>query len=132
MAMTDPIADMLTRVRNAQCARKKDVIIPASKVKTEILGILKEEGYVGNITVVKEDSKSKLKVELKYGPDNKGVIAEVKRLSKPGRRLYVKSDAIPDIVNGLGVAIVSTSKGVMSDKKARELGLGGELICSVY
>lgn len=132
MAMTDPIADMLTRVRNALKARHKEVSMPCSKVKEEILTLLKEEGYINDYKTVEEDGRKALKVELKYGPANRSVITELKRVSKPGRRVYVASIEIPHILGGLGVAILSTSKGIVTDKKAKKLGVGGELICTVF
>ncbi|MBI5560372.1 MAG: 30S ribosomal protein S8 [Deltaproteobacteria bacterium] len=127
MAMTDTIADMLTRIRNALKAKKTEVVIPRSKMKCEIARILKEEGYIRDYA-----SNAAIKIQLKYGPSSANVINEIKRISKPGKRVYVGKDEIPMVMNGLGVAILSTPKGVMADRKAREAGVGGELICSVY
>lgn len=130
--MTDPIADMLTRVRNAIQARKREVVMPSSNVKFEIAKILKEEGYLKDAGLIKEDKRTYLKLQIKYTPAKKGVITGIKRVSKPGLRKYAGSDALPKVLNGMGIAIVSTSKGIMTDKKARELGIGGELLCTVY
>ena len=132
MAMTDPIADMLTRVRNAVTARHKEVIVPGSKIKGEIAKILKDEGFISDFSVEKQGAASNLRIALKYGENNAKVITEIKRISKPGRRVYVAGSEIPNVMNGLGVCILSTSKGVLSDKKAKEMGVGGELICSLY
>lgn len=132
MSMTDPIADMLTRIRNAIQARQQEVIMPASGVKLEIAKILKEEGYIKDVSSFKEDSRSLLKVALKFGPTKKYSITSLKRVSKPGLRKYVGKEEIPKVLNGLGIAIISTSKGLMTDRKAREQGVGGELICTIY
>jgi small subunit ribosomal protein S8 len=132
MSMTDPIADMLTRIRNAIRARKSDFTVAASNTKAEIAKILKEEGYIKDFSFVKEDSRSLIKVQLKYTAAKKSSISNIKRVSKPGLRKYVGKEDIPRVLNGLGIAIISTSKGVMTDRKARELGVGGELICTVY
>lgn len=132
MSMTDPIADMLTRIRNAIQARQQEVIMPASGVKLEIAKILKEEGYIKDVSSFKEDSRNLLKVALKFGPTKKYSITSLKRVSKPGLRKYVGKEEIPKVLNGLGIAIISTSKGLMTDRKAREQGVGGELICTIY
>jgi len=132
MSMTDPIADMLTRIRNAIQARHAEVTMPASKVKVEIAKILKEEGYIKDFTTLKAEGFNHLKVVLKYSPSKASSITVIKRVSKPGLRKYVGKDDIPRILNGLGVAIISTSNGLMSDRKARELGVGGEVLCSIY
>ena len=133
MAMTDPIADMLTRIRNGLQAGHETVDIPASKMKTEIARILKQEGFINGYTVVGETAKEKtITVELKYGPDNQKVITGLKRISKPGLRVYAKGDNIPRVLNGLGVAIISTSKGLMSDRDARKANLGGEVVAYVW
>lgn len=132
MSMTDPIADMLTRIRNAIQARHAEVSMPASKVKAEIAKILKEEGYIKEFATIKADKFSNLKVTLKYSASKASSITNIKRISKPGLRKYVGKDEIPRILNGLGVAIISTSGGLMSDRKARELGVGGEILCTVY
>ena len=133
MAMTDPIADMLTRIRNGLQAGHETVAIPASKVKIEIARILKQEGFINNYTVEGETVKDKVvTIELKYGPDNTKVITGLKRISKPGLRVYAKGDNIPRVLNGLGVAIISTSKGLMSDRDARKANLGGEVVAYVW
>ena len=133
MAMTDPIADMLTRIRNGLQAGHETVEIPASKVKIEIARILKQEGFINNYTVEGETAKDKVvTIELKYGPDNTKVITGLKRISKPGLRVYAKGDNIPRVLNGLGVAIISTSKGLMSDRDARKANLGGEVVAYVW
>lgn len=132
MAMTDPIADLLTKIRNAQQARHKEVVSAASSVKTEILKILKEEGFIKDFSLIKEDNKPYIKILLKYSAAKKGVISSIKRVSKPGLRVYVGKDEIPKVLNGLGTAVISTSKGVMTDRTAREQGVGGELLLTVY
>ena len=132
MSMTDPIADMLTRIRNAMRAKHKELTVAASNTKTEIAKILKEEGFIKDFGMIKEDGRSRMRVLLKYGSSKKGAITNIKKISKPGLRKYVGKEEIPRVLNGLGIAIVSTSKGVMTDKKARELGVGGEVICTVY
>lgn len=132
MPTTDTIADMLTRIRNANRAQHKEVEVPQSRVKLEIANILKEEGYIKNYTSIKKDSREIIKIELKYDSSKKGVISVIRRISKPALRRYVKKDRIPKVLNGLGLAILSTSKGIVSDRKARELCVGGELICTVY
>ena len=131
MTMTDPIADMLTRIRNANTAGHATVDIPASKMKKSIAGILKEEGYISNFEVNAESNM--LDLELKYGANKKErVIVGLKRISKPGLRVYVKHEELPRVLNGLGIAIISTSKGIMTDKKARENGLGGEVLAYIW
>lgn len=132
MATMDPIADMLTRIRNANRARHKDVEIPWSKLKLEIAKILKEEGYIKECEHIKSNGHSAIKIQLKYEPSKKGIISMIKRVSKPGLRIYIKKDNVAKVLNGLGISILSTSKGVVTDKKAREMGIGGELICTVY
>lgn len=132
MATTDTIADMLTRIRNANRARHKDVEIPASNFKLEIARILKEEGYIKEYELMKNNKQGVIKVQLKYEPSKKGIVSTIKRVSKPGLRIYVKKDKIAKVLNGLGISILSTSKGILTDKKAREIGVGGELICTVY
>ncbi|MBI1911253.1 MAG: 30S ribosomal protein S8 [Deltaproteobacteria bacterium] len=132
MSMTDPIADMLTRVRNAIQARQNEFTIPSSGIKLEIAKILKEEGYIKDFGTSKDGNVSFLKIVLKYTSAKKSSITNIKRISKPGLRKYVGKDEIPKVLNGLGIAIVSTSKGIMTDRKARELGVGGELLCTVF
>ncbi|KGF46384.1 30S ribosomal protein S8 [Veillonella montpellierensis DNF00314] len=128
MVMTDPIADMLTRIRNANSALHETVDIPASKMKAAVLDILLEEGFVKSVEVVENN----LKVTLKYGSNKERVITGIKRISKPGLRVYAKKEELPRVLGGLGIAVISTSKGVMSDKKARKEGLGGEVIAYVW
>ncbi len=130
MSMTDPIADLLTRVRNAQSAGKATVTMPASKVKLAIAEVLKSEGYVGDISTDEEDGKPVMTVELRYF-EGRGVIDKIKRISRPGLRIYRSAGDLPKVDGGLGVAIVSTSKGVMTDREARAAGHGGEVLCTV-
>ena len=133
MAITDPIADMLTRIRNGLQANFETVEIPASKMKIEIARILKQEGFINNYSVAGDTAKEKtITVELKYGPDKQKVITGLKRISKPGLRVYAKGNNIPRVLNGLGVAIISTSKGLMSDRDARKANLGGEVVAYVW
>jgi small subunit ribosomal protein S8 len=131
MPVTDQIADYLTRIRNAGNARHKYVLIPSSKYKVAITEILKDQGYVGDFEEVKDNVQSQLKIHLRYF-QGKPVINEIKRVSKPGRRVYVSSEKLPRIKNGLGTAIISTSKGVMNDKQARKFNVGGEFICYLW
>jgi len=130
MSMTDPIADMLTRIRNAQRAEKQSVAIPASKVKAAIAQVLKDEGYVEDFAVRELEGRQTLEISLKYYA-GKPVIEKIERVSRPGLRIYRPKDELPKVMNGLGVAIVSTSRGVMTDRKARGLGVGGEVLCFV-
>lgn len=130
MSMSDPIADMLTRIRNANSAYHEKVEMPASTVKAAVLNILKEEGFIKNFESVNEDKT--LKVSLKYGSNKEKVISGIKRISKPGLRVYAKKEELPRVLGGLGIAVISTSQGVMSDKTARKLGLGGEVIAYVW
>lgn len=132
MSMTDPIADMLTRIRNAAQAKHTTVSIPASNLKLEIARLLKEEGYIEDFKVAKEDGKGTIEVRLKYTASKKSAITSLKKVSKPGLRIYVGKDEVPRVLNGLGIAIVSTSAGVMTDKTAREKGVGGEILCTVF
>ena len=134
MAMTDPIADMLTRIRNGLTAKLETVTVPASNMKKDIAEILVQEGYVKSATVVKEEGsvQDSILIELKYGQNNEKVISGLKRISKPGLRIYAKYDQIPKVLNGLGIAIVSTSKGVMTDKKARAMKVGGEVLAYIW
>jgi small subunit ribosomal protein S8 len=128
--MSDPIADMLTRIRNAQGVQKTTVVMPSSKVKVAIANVLKDEGYIEDYVVSQADGKSELKIGLKYYA-GRPVIERLERISRPGLRIYKGKDDIPQVMNGLGVAIVSTPKGVMTDRKARATGVGGEVICYV-
>jgi small subunit ribosomal protein S8 len=132
MAVTDPVADMLTRIRNGLRARHSRVEMPSSKLKVEIARILKDEGYIGNYKVAEEDKKKVLRIALRYDADGVSVISALQRVSKPGRRVYVGSKVVPRVLGGLGVAIVTTPKGLMTGKAARRSGLGGELICNVW
>lgn len=129
--MTDPISDMLTRIRNALIAKHKKVDIPSSRIKIEIADVLKEEGYIKDYNVVEEGYKKIIKMELKYTAAEETVIKEIRRVSRPGRRIYVKSTEIPRIKGGLGTSIVSTSKGIMTGSMARSLRVGGELMCTI-
>jgi small subunit ribosomal protein S8 len=128
--MSDPIADMLTRIRNAQATEKVSVVIPASKVKQAIAQVLKDEGYIEDFAVRSNDGKAMIEIGLKYYA-GKPVIEKIERVSRPGLRIYKGRDDIPRVMNGLGVAIVSTSRGVMTDRRARETGVGGEVLCLV-
>jgi len=129
MSMSDPIADMLTRIRNGQSAAKAEVAMPASNMKQSIAKVLKDEGYITDYSV-SDDAKPELSVSLKYY-DGKPVIEKIQRMSRPGLRVYKNKDELPKVLNGLGIVIVSTSKGMMTDRAARAAGIGGELICSV-
>ena len=132
MLVTDQIADMLTRIRNANTMRYKNVEVPASKMKLEIAKILKEEGFIEDFKSEKGDKENMLVLTLKYGPNKERVITGLKRISKPGLRVYAKVDEIPRVLNGLGIAIVSTPKGVMTDKKARQNCVGGEVLAYIW
>jgi small subunit ribosomal protein S8 len=130
MSMSDPISDMLTRIRNAQMAEKATVAMPSSKIKVAIAEVLKDEGYVDGYSIVKDGAKATLEIGLKYY-GGRPVIEKIQRISRPGLRIYKGSEDIPKVMNGLGIAIVSTSKGLMTDRKARANGVGGELLCVV-
>lgn len=132
MVMSDPIADMLTRIRNANTVRHETVEIPASTIKKEIAEILKKEGFIRDAEYIEDNKQGIIRVFLKYGPNNERVITGLKRISKPGLRVYTKSNEIPRVLGGLGIAIISTSKGVMTDKEARQTKAGGEVICYVW
>jgi small subunit ribosomal protein S8 len=132
MSMTDPIADFLTRIRNAVQARKVKVSSPASKMKIRIAEILKQEGYIRDLSVVPDNRQGILELDLKYDNDNRCAIEGLRRVSKPGQRRYVGKDALPKVRAGLGVAIVTTSRGVMTDREARRKALGGEVICAIW
>jgi len=133
MSMTDPIADMLTRIRNGIAAEHESVVIPSSKMKVEIARILKQEGYISGYKVEGDNAKDKtITVDLKYGPEKQKVISGLKRISKPGLRVYAKGNDIPRVLNGLGIAIISTSKGLMTDRDARKANLGGEVVAYVW
>ena len=130
MSMSDPIADLLTRIRNAQMVSKLSVTVPSSKLKQAILQVLKDEGYIDGFEVVRDGAKADIRVDLKYYA-GRPVIERIERVSKPGLRVYKPSKSIPQVMNGLGVAIVTTPKGVMTDRKARAAGVGGEVLCFV-
>ena len=132
MVVTDPIADMLTRIRNANQMRYKEVEVPASKMKLEIARILKEEGFIADFKVKKNDVQNIIVLSLKYGEKKERVITGLKRISKPGLRVYAKAEEVPTVLNGLGIAIVSTSHGVMTDKDARNQSLGGEVMAYIW
>lgn len=132
MAMTDPVADMLTRIRNANTAGHKSVDIPLSKMKKSIAEILKNEGFIEDYSVSMDNAQGTIKVTLKYGPNKAKTIYGIKKISKPGLRVYAKADQVPKVLGGLGVAIISTSNGVITDKEARRLGVGGEVICYIW
>ncbi len=132
MSMSDPLADMLTRIRNAVMVKYESVEMPTSTVKVNIASVLKEEGYITDYQVDEGGVQGTLKIGLKYGPESESVITGIKRVSKPGLRKYAKADAIPKVLNGLGISVISTSKGVVSDKTARALNSGGEIICEVW
>ena len=128
MVVTDPIADMLTRIRNANAMRYKEVEVPASRIKLEIARILKEEGYISDVKIKKDKVQDVMVLNLKYGEKKERVITGLKRISKPGLRVYAKVEELPRVLNGLGIAIISTSKGIMTDKEARKESLGGEVL----
>ena len=132
MVMTDPIADMLTRIRNALVEKHGEIKVPASNMKKAIADILSEEGLIRGYTVIDDGLQGVLKITLKYAPNNERVISGLKRISKPGLRVYARKDEIPKVLGGLGIAIISTSKGVMTDKQARKLGVGGEVLCFIW
>ena len=132
MTVTDPIADLLTRIRNANQMRYKEVVIPSSNVKLEIVKILKEEGYIANYKIEKNEVQDNIIVMLKYGQNKERVISGLKRISKPGLRVYAKAEEVPTVLNGLGISIVSTSKGIMTGKEARKENLGGEVLAYVW
>ena len=132
MAMTDPIADFLTRIRNANMARHESVEIPASKIKSGMAEILKNEGFIRDVEYIDDDKQGVIRVFLKYDKNNERVISGLRRISKPGLRSYVKADAVPKVLNGLGIALISTSEGVITDKTARSKNIGGEVLAYVW
>lgn len=132
MSMTDPIADLLTRIRNAQRARHAQTEIPFSGVKAEIARVLKDEGYLDDVRTLEDGAKQRLRVALRYTDDGRPMLTGIERVSKPGRRVYAGAGEIPPVLGGLGICILSTSQGVMSDREARRLHVGGELICNVW
>ncbi|MFW5445607.1 30S ribosomal protein S8 [Aerococcus urinaeequi] len=132
MVMTDPIADFLTRIRNANMVRHESFESPSSKIKENIAAILKEEGYIKDYEIIEDDKQNVIRVFMKYTSDNQRVMTNLKRISKPGLRVYAKSDQIPKVLNGLGTALVSTSEGVITDKVARAKNIGGEVLAYVW
>jgi small subunit ribosomal protein S8 len=132
MAMSDPLADMLTRIRNASAVRRDRVEVLGSRLNRAIADILKREGYIRDCEVVASGPQVRLRLHLRYGPDRKHVLNGLERVSKPGRRVYVGKDEVPRVMGGLGIAIISTSQGLLTDREARERGLGGEVICHVW
>ena len=132
MVMTDPIADFLTRIRNANMAKHESLEVPASKIKRDIAEILKNEGFVRDVEYIDDDKQGIIRVFLKYGKGNERVISGIRRISKPGLRSYVKADAVPKVLNGLGIAILSTSEGVITDIEARAKKIGGEVIAYIW
>ena len=132
MSMTDPIADLLTRIRNAVQVKKKDLSLPSSKMKVEIVKILKDEGFIRNFKVVDDNKQGILNITLKYNDEGEGVISGLKRISKPGCRIYSDKDSIPKVLGGLGVVIVSTSQGILTGKQCEDQGVGGEVLCSIW
>lgn len=132
MVLTDPIADYLTRIRNANMVRHESLVVPASKMKESISEILKNEGFIRDYEVIKDDKQGEIRIFLKYGKNNERVISGLKRISKPGMRTYVKADAVPKVLNGLGIALISTSDGILTDKEARAKDVGGEVLAYVW
>ncbi len=130
--LTDPIADMLTRIRNVVLIKNEKVDIPASKMKVEVAKILKEEGFIKSYKIIKDKKQGILRLTLKYTPDNQSMITGLKRISKPGRRVYVGKDQIPKVMAGVGIAVLTTPMGVMSDKECRIEGVGGEVLCYIW
>ena len=130
--MTDPIADMLTRIRNAIHARKGHVDIPASRMKAQIAKILLDGGFVSNVKYIDDGLQGKIRIYIKYTPDNESVIEGIRRVSMPSRRVYVSKSTIPRVMGGYGTAVISTSRGVLTDKECRKLGVGGEVICHIW
>lgn len=132
MTMTDPIADMLTRIRNANMVRHEKLEVPASNMKKEVADILKREGFVRDVEFIEDNKQGIIRIFLKYGSNNERVITGLKRISKPGLRVYAKADEVPRVLNGLGIALVSTSQGVLTDKEARAKQVGGEVLAYVW
>jgi len=132
MVMTDPVADFLTRIRNANTARLDKVEIPASKMKKDLARILKKEGFIRDYEYIEDGHQGVLRLYLKYGENHQRVISGLKRISKPGLRVYAKNEELPKVLGGLGIAVISTSRGIMTDKEARKEGLGGEVICYIW
>jgi small subunit ribosomal protein S8 len=132
MSMSDPLADMLTRIKNAGMVRYETVDVPMSNLKVGVAKVLRQEGYIKDYQIIEDNKQGILRIELKYGPNDEAVISGLRRVSKPGLRQYVKADKIPDVMSGLGVSILSTSKGIMTDRDARRQRLGGEILCEAW
>lgn len=132
MSVTDPVADMLTRIRNAIVRKSENVNMPSSNFKKALVKVFKDSGYIADYKHVDDKKSGLLKIYLKYGPDGESVITEIKRISTPGRRVYAGADNLPKVLDGLGISIISTPKGVMTDKECRKLNLGGEVICKIW
>jgi len=132
MGMTDPISDFITQIRNANDANHEHVSIPASNIKYEMAKILKEEGFIKNVDYIKNDRQGLVRLDLKYGPNGEKVVTGLKRISKPGLRIYAKADEVPKVLNGLGIAMISTSEGVVTDKTARAKNIGGEVLAYIW
>ncbi len=132
MVMTDPIADMLTRIRNANVVRAKMVEVPGSRIKREMAAIFKEEGYIEDFDLVEDGKQGVIRLHLKYGPDRERVITGLRRISKPGCQVFAGKDELPRVLGGLGIAVLSTSRGLMTDRKARKEGVGGEVLCFLW
>jgi small subunit ribosomal protein S8 len=132
MVMTDPIADFLTRIRNGNMVMHETVEVPSSKIKVSLAGIMKDEGYIKDYEYIEDGKQGIIRIYMKYGPNRERVITGLKRISKPGLRVNVKKDEVPRVLGGLGTAVISTSRGVMTDKKARKEGVGGEVICYIW
>jgi small subunit ribosomal protein S8 len=132
MSMSDPLADMLTRIRNAGMVRHETVDVPMSNLKVGVAKVLREEGYINDYQIIEDSKQGTLRIALKYGPHNERVISGIRRVSKPGLRKYVKADDIPKVLSGLGISILSTSKGIITDREARRLSIGGEILCQAW
>ncbi len=132
MSMSDPLADFLTRIRNAGMVRYETVDIPMSNLKVGVAKVLREEGYIKDYQIIEDNKQGVLRIELKYGPNDELVISGIRRVSKPGLRQYVKADNIPKVLSGLGISILSTSKGILADREARRLRIGGEILCEAW
>ena len=130
--MSDPLADMLTRIRNAGMVRYETVDVPMSNLKVGVAKVLREQGYINNYEIIEDNKQGTLRIMLKYGPNNEKVITGIRRVSKPGLRQYVKADDIPKVLSGLGISILSTSKGIITDREARRLRIGGEILCEAW
>ena len=132
MSMSDPLADLLTRIRNAVMVRHETVDVPMSNLKVGVVKVLREEGYINNYEIIEDNKQGTLRIALKYGPNNERVITGIRRVSKPGLRKYLKADDIPKVLSGLGISILSTSKGIITDSEARRLRIGGEILCEAW